>query len=265
MSWSGGPLNWTMKTMQAPQTPALDREPSPPADKVYRIIDVSAPSPLSTPILTPESRARQIRTSILGLFPGLTNTATMTTRLALVAVGFVPVTLIAASTFEIVSLRALAVLVLLPAAFLAAVIMNRHRWAGRLVARAMLVGVLATGMYDLVRFGFIWAELMHVDPIPHIGVDLHLSPAWIAGYLWRYGLNGAGLSIAFFSLGLSRVRDGLLFGFFVAAGLIGVLLISPHADEVLWHLDAISVTMIICGHLAFGAGLAIVQRALHHD
>lgn len=197
---------------------------------------------------------------LLDLFPGLGDRTTRVTRLLLSLIGFLPVTLIAASTFGIVGLRGLATDVLVPALCVATLVVGRDRWARHLVIRAMVVGVLATGMYDLIRFGFIWAAFMHLDPIPHIGVDLHLRPAWVVGYLWRYLGNGAGLSIAFFSLGFSRIRQGLMFGFFVALGLITVLIISPHAAEVLWPLSTISVSMIIIGHLVFGAGLGYLHR-----
>jgi hypothetical protein len=196
----------------------------------------------------------------LSRFPGLSDAATLPTRLFLSLVGFLPVTLIAASTFGVVSLRDLARFVLVPTIMAMALVVYRQPWARRLVLRSMIVGAVATLGYDLIRVGFVWTGLMHHDPIPHIGTALHLSPAWMVGYLWRYCFNGAGLSLAFFSLGFSRIRQGLLYGFFVAAGLISVIAISPYAAEVLWPLNAISVSMIVSGHLAFGAGLVIVRR-----
>jgi hypothetical protein len=203
---------------------------------------------------------------LLRVFPGLGDPETVAVRVFFCLVGFLPVTLIAASTFGVFGLRDLASHLLVPAIVVSVFLAGRHRWAGHLILRAMLVGAIATGMYDLVRFSFIWTGLMSFDPIPHIGVSLHVHPAWVFGYMWRYCLNGAGLSLAFFSLGLKRLRQGLLFGFFVAMGLITVTIVSPHASQELWSLSVASVSMIILGHLTFGAGLATIGRLVdRHD
>jgi hypothetical protein len=98
------------------------------------------------------------------------------------------------------------------------------------------------------------------DPIPHIGAALHLKPAWLFGYLWRYAGNGAGLSVAFFGLGFRRLRAGLLFGLFVCGGLLVVLVISPAGQRVLFPLNATTVTMATIGHLVYGAGLVAFKR-----
>lgn len=243
--------------MRPPQFLETEEAFHEPGETIARELELATPAVLPSPI-----------TILLGLlrrFPGLRDTTSIVPRLALATIGFIPVTLIAASTFDVVGLRDLASHVLLPAIVAAVVIMGRYRWARRLVLRAMVIGALATCIYDLIRFGFIWTGLMHVDPIPHIGVDLHLSPAWMVGYLWRYGANGAGLAIAFFSLGFTRIRHGLLFGAFVAMGLIAVLVVSPHAQDVLWTLNPTSAAMIISGHLAFGAGLATIRRIINAD
>lgn len=228
-----------------------------PIEEIAREFELASPAVLTSPTAT--------LLRLVGRFPGLRDAKTIVPRLALAMIGFIPVTIIAVSTFEVVGLRDLATYVLLPAITVVGLIIGRYRWAGRFVLRTMVIGALATGVYDLIRFGFLGAGLMHVDPIPHIGVALHLSPAWLIGYLWRYGANGAGLSIAFFSLGFTRIRQGLLYGAFVAMGLISVLVVSPHAQDVLWTLTPISATMIVSGHLAFGAALAIVRQLSGFD
>jgi hypothetical protein len=193
--------------------------------------------------------------TLVGIFPGFRDLRTLRARLLLTLIGFLPVTLIAISTFDVIGLRAMATRVLTPAAFIAVFLIGRHRWAWRLVPSAMLVGALATGGYDLVRLGFYWRGWLHVDPIPHIGTALRLRPAWLYGYMWRYGGNGAGLSVAFFGLGFSRLREGLLFGLFVCCGLLAVLVISPAGQRVLFPLSVTTVIMATVGHLVYGAGL----------
>lgn len=249
------PLVTGMKTMRPQHTPT-----NVTAEEAWVIDRVPQATELSTPPQPTTVVAKLL--PVLRMFPGLADPSTMVTRLFLCLVGFLPVTLIAASTFGVFGLRDLASHLMVPAVVVTVFVAGRHRNAGSLVLRAMLVGAIATGMYDLVRFSFIWTGLMHVDPIPHIGVALHLHPSWVVGYLWRYCLNGAGLSVAFFSLGLKRVRQGLAFGFFVAMGLITVIIISPHASQELWALSVTSVSMIILGHLTFGAGLACVSGLL---
>jgi hypothetical protein len=197
---------------------------------------------------------------VLGVFPGFRDSRTLRVRLLLTLIGFLPVTLIAISTFDVIGLRPLATHVLAPAAFLTAFLIGRHRWAWHLVPPAMLVGALATGGYDLVRLGFYWSGWLHLDPIPHIGTALQLRPAWLFGYIWRYAGNGAGLAVAFFGLGFRRLREGLLFALFVCGGLVVVLVVSPSGQRVLFPLNATTLTMATIGHLVYGAGLVGFAR-----
>jgi hypothetical protein len=180
-------------------------------------------------------------------------------RVVLAASGFVPVSLIAASTFGVVGLRPLAIGILLPAAVAVAVVMARRPEARGLVVKSLLAACLATGLYDLWRFSFLWVGLMHKDPIPHIGVALGLHPAWVFGYLWRYAGNGGGLAIAFFALGFRGVRNGILFGLFVCGGLFATLIVSPHAQEVLFPLNATTIVMGTVGHMIYGAVLGAIS------
>jgi hypothetical protein len=172
-------------------------------------------------------------------------------RLSLAATGFLPVTLIAATAFG-ADLRVLALSVLLPGIALQ-VVLNRRRAAP--IASAMVAGIIATGAYDLFRWSFLWAGLMQHDPIPHIGVALHLRPALVAGYLWRYAGNGAGLAIAFTALGFRGVRAGIAFGLFVCAGLLLTLVVSPFGQQMLFPLTPPTIVMAVGGHAIYGAVL----------
>lgn len=179
-------------------------------------------------------------------------------RLFLAAAGFMPVTLIAASTFGIVGLRQLAIQVLLPVVAIVAVLALRRRDVGRMVAPMFATGIVATALYDVVRFSFLLTHLMHHDPIPHIGTALHLSPAWVFGYLWRYLGNGSGLALAFIALGFRGVRKGVLFGLFVSGGLITLLVVHPAAQVVLFPITVPSVVMMVVGHAVFGGVVGTV-------
>ncbi len=107
------------------------------------------------------------------------------------------------------------------------------------------------------RGSFIALGLMH-DPIPHIGVALHLHPAWVFGYLWRYLGNGGGMAVAFFALGFRGVRSGIVYGLFVCSGLLFVLVAAPYGQEMLFPLSANTVVMAVGGHIIYGAVLGWV-------
>jgi hypothetical protein len=179
-------------------------------------------------------------------------------RLFLVGAGFLPVTLIAASTFGFVGLRDLATHILVPVGAVVVVLATRDRRIRTMIAGAISAGIVATALYDVVRFGFLWSHLMSHDPIPHIGVALHLYPAWVFGYLWRYLGNGGGLALAFLALGFKGVRAGVAYGLFVCAGLIVTLIISPNAQVVLFPLNATTVVMATIGHMVYGAVLGAI-------
>jgi hypothetical protein len=179
-------------------------------------------------------------------------------RLALMAAGFTPVTLVAATAFGVSDLRALATYVLLPMVAVVAILMAAHREARRLLAVAVVTGVLATGVYDAYRFAFLASGLMHRDPIPHIGAALHLHPDWVFGYLWRYLGNGTGLALAFVAAGFRGVRAGLCYGLFVCAGLILTLAVAPYGQQMLFELSPITLVMAIGGHLLYGAVLGLL-------
>jgi hypothetical protein len=180
----------------------------------------------------------------------------------LVVAGLMPVTLIAVSTLEIVGLRALATYLLAPVIVTMAWLVARRPAVSTPVRKAVGAGIVATALYDLVRFTFLWTGLMSNDPIPHIGVALGLHPAWVFGYLWRYLGNGGGLAVAFSAFGLRGVRHGVLYGLFVCCGLLALLVVCPNAQVLLFPLTWVTVVMATVGHAVYGAALgAFVANA----
>ncbi len=187
-------------------------------------------------------------------FPWLADRHDAAARLTLAAAGFAPVTSIAAGAFG-ADLRSVAIWVLLPLLSATALVLSRRPLVAALVPAALLAGAIATLLYDAYRFGFLGVGLMHEDPIPHIGVALHLQPHWVFGYLWRYLGNGGGLAVAFVALGLSGVRAGVLYGLFVCSGLLVTLVASPYGEQLLWPLTTTTLVMAVGGHVIYGAGL----------
>jgi len=216
-------------------------------------VDISLPfRPTRAVDATHDSRLRRL---VLQSFPWLTDREVAPARLVLVPTGFLPVTLIAAAAFGVAGLRELAVFVLVPGLVLVAgVLVWRPKWSP-IALRALGAGFVATALYDAYRGSFLALGLMQEDPIPHIGVALHVDPAWVFGYLWRYLGNGGGMAVAFFALGLRGVRVGILYGLFVCSGLLFVLVFAPYGQEMLFPLNPTTVVMAVGGHIIYGAAL----------
>ncbi|HET7489495.1 MAG TPA: hypothetical protein VFJ85_16325 [Acidimicrobiales bacterium] len=206
---------------------------------------------MALPLLT-------LRTAAGGA-PPETSTSNRPARLVLVAAGVVPVSLIALSTFGY-GLRGMALHLALPALALVALVAAVDPDAGAIVRRGVRSGIAATALYDVSRFGFLWAGVVHRDPIPHIGTALGLAPAALFGYLWRYLGNGAGLALTFRALGLRGEAAGVAYGLAVCAGLFVVLAVSPFGQEALFPLNTGTVVMATTGHAIFGAVLGRLSR-----
>lgn len=200
-------------------------------------------------------RLRRLRRLLLQAFPWFAVREETPARLTLIPVGFLPVTLIAAAAFGVAGLRELATYLLVPALVLAAGVLLWRPAFAPTALWALGAGILATAGYDAYRGSFLALGLMHEDPIPHIGVALHLEPDWVFGYLWRYLGNGGGMAVAFFALGFRGVRTGILYGLFVCSGLLLVLVAAPYGQEMLFPLNATTVVMAVGGHIIYGAAL----------
>ena len=176
-------------------------------------------------------------------------------RAAVAAVGVLPVGLIAISMFGVAGLRDLAIGLLFPALAATVFLTGRSTRAWGVIGRALVVGMAATALYDLFRFGLLGIGVLDGDPIPHIGTALGLKPAWVFGYLWRYVGDGGGLAVTFFVLGFRGVRAGIFFGLAVCAGLLLTLAVSPHGQELLFPLGVSTVVMATIGHVVYGGVL----------
>lgn len=220
-------------------------------------------APRDAPVHRDLTMRGRVGVKLAAMFPWLEYSSQRTGRLFLAGAGFVPVSLIAASCFGIFGLRDMALHILLPVLVLTAVCLARWRPARGIVVQGLFAGIVATALYDLFRFGFLWLGLMEGDPIPHIGQALGLQPAWLAGYVWRYLGNGTGLAMAFIALGFRGVRGGALYGLFVCAGLLVTLLVSPLGQELLFPLNATSIVMATGGHLIYGAALGSLTAHPH--
>jgi hypothetical protein len=196
------------------------------------------------------------------------------------AVASIPVLAISAHVFWLVSLRTVALFVLLPlVAALAMFVASRPDRSDRVILAGFLWGLLACAGYDALRLPTVYVAHWWSDFFPAVG-------GWaagdnsnvIVGYLWRYVGDGGGIAVAFFVLAAtlgagawSRRRImGLALGYAVCpvwAGLVLTDLLAP-AGRQLFPLSFTSLALALAGHLLYGVVLGFgywTSRGLEAD
>lgn len=166
-----------------------------------------------------------------------------------------PVVCLAAEAFGVLPMWIGALAVVIPAVIGLASLSLVHPGLGSRLLLGLCGGVLACFPYDALRLGALALGLMPSDPVPGFGEALGLSPAWVAGYVWRYLGDGGGMGAAFAVLGLSGGRRGALFGSVVCACLFGTLALSAHGEALLFPLTVTTALIAGAGHLVWGAVL----------
>jgi hypothetical protein len=181
-------------------------------------------------------------------------------RLAIAAVGFMPIGALAIAFSGQVSLQTTALGVVVPVWLaVAAIAVARPAW-GRLLALALLAGMAATFFYDIARLAMTWAAGL-TDGIPNIGrlligdMNAPTTEAAALGYFYRYLGDGGGLALAFAMGGMYGVRRGMAFGAFVCTCLWATLLVMPYAQTLLFPLTPYAMAMTMIGHLVYGGVL----------
>jgi hypothetical protein len=185
-------------------------------------------------------------------------------RLVLMIIGFVPIMSLCVALFQLVSLPATLIVLILPSMAIAGVVATRHPTLGVEALLGLMAGMIATGLYDLIRFGFILGGMWQ-DFIPCIGrlaLDTpDASPLW--GYLWRYVGNGGAMGMTFMLLSWRGARTGMLYGTAICCCLFGTLLWAPDAQLILFRLTPLSAVGALGGHLVYGAVLGELTRLMH--
>jgi hypothetical protein len=168
-------------------------------------------------------------------------------------IGFAPIAALCAALFGVLPLHLSTRFIVLPGVALALVVGLRSPAAGRRALTGLVVGIVATAVYDCLRLAGVAAGLWH-DFIPVIGQlaldDPSASPLW--GYAWRFALNGGGMCLSFALLPWRGLRVGLLFGASVCLCLFATLVLAPAAQGVLFFLNPTTATLALAGHLLYG-------------
>lgn len=178
--------------------------------------------------------------------------------------GLVPIGCLCLALFGLLPLATGTVWLVSPALALACLFGLSHSRLGRRALRGLIGGILATALYDCVRFPLILAGVWG-DFIPTIGRmlfnDPSASPLW--GYAWRYLLNGGAMGITFALAPWPRSKSafraiaaGLIYGLSICGGLFVTLWLAPGAQALLFKLTWPTALAAIIGHALYGIALA---------
>jgi hypothetical protein len=144
----------------------------------------------------------------------------------------------------------------IPAYAVMALLGLRYPAWGKRALLGLLAGMIATGVYDILRIGLMFAGLWG-DPIPSIGRLALNDPStpWYWGYVWRFVGNGGGMGIAFAMLPWRGVKLGIAYGSAVCLGLVGLLYFWPVSQQHFFALTPATAAGGMAGHWVYGAVL----------
>lgn len=194
---------------------------------------------------------------------------TLATRLCIAIIGFMPVAFLALA-FAGVPLPTTAVGVLAPAWLALTVYACSKPELGRLLATAMVAGLVATFWYDVARFGLMGLGGIP-DGIPNIGRllvgDLGAPTQDVLGlgYFYRYIGDGGGLAFAYAMGRRYSLGSGMAFGAFVCSCLWATLVAFPIAQTLLFPFTPFGMFLTMVGHLIFGGLLGVLLARWTRD
>ena len=167
------------------------------------------------------------------------------------------------------------VVIVLTAVLGTLVVFAPHR-TDMIVGRGLIAGMVACIVYDGARLFAVHVLGLMGDFIPVMGSFVTGEPdtagSAAVGYMWRYIGDAGGLGVAFFvvafALGIDRwsnvkaVLASVAFAVFPTwAGLMATVALLPRGEEMMFPLNAATVTITLVGHLVFGLvlGLAFLK------
>jgi hypothetical protein len=183
---------------------------------------------------------------------------------------------VSAEVFGVVSLRTVASVFLLPMlGILAVLVVFKPDRIDRTALVGFTWGLVACAGYDCFRLPSVYVFHLWGDFFGTIGGwAAGPSSDYLAGYLWRYLGDGAGIGVVVFilaaALGAASWPRRRVVGFTVAfavcpvwAGLMLTDFLGP-AGRALFPLNATTLALSLVGHLVYGAvlgyGLCLSQH-----
>jgi hypothetical protein len=187
-----------------------------------------------------------------------------------------PLLAISGEVFGVVSLRTVSTLFLVPLlGVLAVLVIVKPARIDRTALAGLAWGIVACAGYDLFRLPTVDVFHLRGDFFGRIGGwATGTPPDHLAGYLWRYLGDGAGIGVAVFlqaaAIGVSSWPRRRAAGFTVAfavcpvwAGLVLTDGLTP-AGRALFPLNATTLALSLAGHLIDGAVPGYGLRASHN-
>jgi hypothetical protein len=233
----------------APRQHQPPREPRRPDEPL-------APEAPGRPLSRTARRAAAEDAKLLAAIRVLLANPSLFPRVLYLALGFAAITSLGVALAGMVPLPYGLRYAVVPAVAVMVLLSLRYPAWGKRALIGLVAGMIATGIYDILRIGLMFAGLWG-DPIPSIGrlalADPDAHPAW--GYVWRFVGNGGGMGLAFAMLPWRGVRLGIAYGTAICLGLVGLLYFWPVAQEHFFALTPPTAAGGMAGHWVYGAVL----------
>ena len=238
---------------QRPQRPRPVREAPAPAERPERRETPVAPA---KPLSRTARRAAAEDAKLLAAIRVLLSNPSLFPRLLYLALGFAAITSLGVALAGAVPLPYGFRYAVIPAVAVMVLLSLRHPAWGKRALIGLVAGMIATGVYDILRIGLMFAGLWG-DPIPSIGRLALADPNadWYWGYVWRFVGNGGGMGLAFAMLPWRGVRLGIAYGSAICLGLVGLLYFWPVSQEHFFALTPPTAAGGMAGHWVYGAVL----------
>jgi hypothetical protein len=235
---------------QRPQRPRPARQGAAPPEAA------EAPVAPAKPLSRTARRAAAEDAKLLAAIRVLLSNPSLFPRVLYLALGFAAITSLGVALAGFVPLPYGLRYAVVPAVAVMVLLSLRYPAWGKRALIGLVAGMIATGIYDILRIGLLFAGLWG-DPIPSIGrlalADPDADPIW--GYVWRFVGNGGGMGLAFAMLPWRGVRLGIAYGSAICLGLVGLLYFWPVSQQHFFALTPLTAAGGMAGHWVYGAVL----------
>jgi hypothetical protein len=241
---------------QAPRDRQRPRDPQRPREAQRSREPAQAPEAPGRPLSRTARRAAAEDAKLLAAIRMLLSNPSLFPRAFYLAFGFAAITSLGVALSGAVPLPYGFHYAVIPAYTVMLLVGLRHPAWGKRALLGLVAGMIATGIYDVLRIGLMFAGLW-ADPIPTIGKLALADPNayWLWGYVWRFLGNGGGMGLAFAMLPWRSVRLGIAYGSSICLGLFGLLYFWPVSQQHFFPLTPLTATGAMAGHWVYGAVL----------
>jgi hypothetical protein len=235
---------------QRPQRPRDEERPRQPREAAV------APEAAGRTLSRTARRAAAEDAKLLAAIRPLLSNPSLFPRVFYLAFGFAAITSLGIALTGAVPLPYGFHYAVIPAYTVMALLGLRYPAWGKRALLGLLAGMIATGIYDILRIGLMFAGLWG-DPIPSIGQLALNDPntQWYWGYVWRFLGNGGGMGVAFAMLPWRGVKLGIAYGSAICLGLVGLLYFWPVSQQHFFALTPATAAGGMAGHWVYGAVL----------